>query len=167
MRHPDGFSLLETVFALTLLLVVALGLLPLGIIATTTSENQGHLVGRTTAYAQGKLEQLLALSYGDLASDTRVFPAAAAGGSGLSVGGSSDPNAPVDLYADYLDINGVLVPSAGGQPPASWFYKRVWVVESPSANLKQITVTAIVRTPVGRVGPPPQTTIAALKTNPF
>jgi hypothetical protein len=85
----------------------------------------------------------------------------------LSVGGSSDPNAPVDLYADYLDINGVLVPSAGGQPPASWFYKRVWAVASPSANLKEITVTAIVRTPVGRVGPAPQTTIVALKTNPF
>src|SRR5262249_27375809 len=75
LTTPAGFSLLETVFALSLLLVVSLGLLPLGMIATTTTENQGHLMARTTEYAQDKLEQLLALTYGDLTSDTRVFPA--------------------------------------------------------------------------------------------
>ena len=29
-------------------------------------------------------------------------------------------------------------------PPANWYYKRVWQVSTPSANLKQITVTATV-----------------------
>ena len=48
-------------FALSLMTIMALGLLPLGVIATTTTENQGHLAARTTEYAQDKLEQLLAL----------------------------------------------------------------------------------------------------------
>ena len=74
-QTENGFGLVETMMALTVLLVVALGILPLGIIATTTTENQGHLSARTTEYAQDKLEQLLALSYGDTTSDTREFPA--------------------------------------------------------------------------------------------
>jgi type II secretory pathway pseudopilin PulG len=162
-----GFSLIETVFALSLLLIVSLGLLPLGIIATTTTENQGHLMARTTEYAQDKIEQLLALSYGDTTSDTREFPSTELGGSGLTVGGSADPQTPVELYVDYLDINGTMVPSEGTDPPAGWFYKRVWEVTSPSTNLKEVTVTTIVTSAVGGVGRVPQTTIKALKTFPF
>lgn len=166
IRHEQGFSLVETVIALSLLMVVALGLLPLGVIATTTTENQGHLSARTTEYAQDKLEQMLSLSWGDTTSDTRVFPASDLGGSGLSVGGSADPDNPVNLYVDYLDINGTLIPSAGGDPDG-WFYKRVWSVTLPSAQLKQVTVTAVVKIAVGGVGMIPQSTITALKTSPF
>lgn len=163
----QGFSLVETVFALTILMIVALGLLPLGVIATTTTENQGHLSARTTEYAQDKLEQLLALAWGDSTSDTRVFPASELGGSGLTIGGSADPNAPVDLYVDYLDINGTLLPAGPGEEPPGWFYKRVWSVTNPEPKLKQITVTAIVRSAVGSVGMVPQSTVTALKTFPF
>jgi prepilin-type N-terminal cleavage/methylation domain-containing protein len=166
-RGQSGFSLIETVFALSLLLIVALGLLPLGIVATTTTENQGHLSARTTEYAQDKLEQLLALAYGDTTSDTRVFPATDLNGSGLTPGGSSNPAAPVNLYADYLDINGTLIPSVGGAEPPGWFYKRVWQVTVPQGNLKEITVTAIVKSAVGGVGRVPQSTVKALKTFPF
>jgi len=165
--RETGFSLIEVVIALCVLLIVAVGLLPLGVVATTTTENQGHLTARTTEYAQDKLEQLLALSYGDTTSDTRVFPATELNGSGLTIGGSADPDAPVEFYADYLDINGTLIPSAGNVAPANWFYKRVWSVSSPAANLKQITVTAIVNRSVGNVGLVPQSTVSALKTFPF
>ena len=163
----EGFSILETMFAICLLFVVSIGLLPLGLIATTTTENQGHLMARTTEYAQDKMEQLLALSYGDNSSDTRVFPATDLGGSGLAVGGSTNPAAPVDLYADYLDINGTLLPSVGGVPPANWYYQRVWAITSPSVNLKQITVTATTQTAVGGIGRIPRATVASLKTFPF
>ena len=61
--------------ALMIVFVAAAGLLPLGIVAFSTSENQGHLSARASEYAQDKLEQLMALSYGDTTSDTRVFPA--------------------------------------------------------------------------------------------
>ena len=166
-RAQEGFSLLETVMALSLLLVVSLGVLPLGIIATTTTENQGHLMARTTEYAQDKMEQLMALSYGDSTSDTRVFPASDTGGTGLTIGGSSNPDAPVALYVDYLDINGSLIPSSGTTAPQDWFYKRVWQISSPSANLKQLTVTARVKTAVGGFGIVPQSSISVLKTFPF
>jgi hypothetical protein len=126
-------------------------------------------MARTTEYAQDKLEQLMVLAYGDSTSDTRVFPATFAGGSGLSIGGSADPAAPVDLYVDYLDINGnVLAGGAGGAAPATWFYQRVWRVTSPAANLKQITVTATVRAAAaGGAGLIPRSTVTSLKTFPF
>ena len=84
----------------------------------------------------------------------------------MAVGGNSNPNAPVNGYVDYLDIDGNLLPSGGGAP-AGWFYKRVWQITSPSANLKQITVTTIVAASVGGRGQLPQSTAVALKTNPF
>jgi len=167
LQKPEGFTLLETVFALSMLLIVAAGIMPLGLMAVKTTENQGHLAARTTEYAQDKLEQLMALSYGDSTTDTRVFPATDVNGSGLLLGGNSDPNAPVNLYVDYLDINGNLIASAGGAPEG-WYYKRVWQVSTPKANLKQITVTATVRVASqGGVGDLPKSTVTALKTSPF
>jgi len=165
----EGFTLLETVFALSMLLIVAAGIMPLGLIAVKTTENQGHLAARTTEYAQDKLEQLISLSYGDSTTDTRVFPSADTGGSGLTIGGSSDPDAAVNLYVDYLDIDGNLFAAgAGGGAPDGWYYKRVWQVSSPRANLKQISVSATVRVASqGGVGDLPRSTLVALKTFPF
>jgi prepilin-type N-terminal cleavage/methylation domain-containing protein len=167
LRAEHGFSLLESVIALSLLLIISLGLLPLGVIATTTTENQGHLMARATEYAQDKMEQLLALSYGDVTSDTRIFPASETDGSGLAIGGSSDPEAPVELYVDYLDVAGTLLASEGTTAPANWYYKRVWEVESAGTNLKLITVTVTVKSAVGSTGRIPQATVASLKTFPF
>lgn len=160
-----GVSLIETLVAMALLLISIAGLGSMGVVGLTTTENQGHLAARTTEYAQDKMEQLLVLAYGDTDSDTRVFPAAAAGGTGLAIGGSANAAAPVDGYVDYLDQNGNLLP-AGVGAPAGWFYKRVWAITSPSANLKQITVTATVSLPLGRAMPP-TATVTVLKSFPF
>jgi hypothetical protein len=165
----DGFSILETVIALALLMIVALGLLPLGVIATTNTENQGHLMARTTEYAQDKMEQLLSLSFGDVTSDTRVFPALETGGSGLAIGGSSDPAAPVEKYVDYLDVDGTLLASVGTTAPDGWYYKRVWQVAyvTGSTTLKKVTVTATVKNAVGNTGRIPRASVASLKSFPF
>ena len=166
-RREDGFTLIETVFALVILMIVAAGVMPLALVAVKATENQGHLAARTTEYAQDKLEQLMALSYGDSATDTRVFPSADLGGSGLSIGGNSNPAAPVALYVDYLDIDGNLIENAVDAGTV-WFYKRVWSVSNPRAELKLITVTATVRVASqGGVGELPRSTVSALKTNPF
>jgi type II secretory pathway pseudopilin PulG len=168
-RSEAGFSILETVIALSIMMVVALGLLPLGVIATTDTENQGHLMARATEYAQDKMEQLLSLSFGDTTSDTRVFPATDTGGTGLAIGGSSDPSAPVANYVDYLNIDGTLLASSVTTAPNNWFYKRVWQVSyvTGSTTLKQVTVTAIVKTAVGGRVRVPQATIASIKSYPF
>lgn len=166
LQSDQGSSLIETVVATALLLVVIGGLGSMGVVGMMTTENQGHLAARTTEYAQDKMEQLLVLAWGDSTSDTRVFPAAPGGGTGLSVGGSANPAAPVAGYADYLDKSGTLIATADGSAPTGWFYKRVWAVSSPMANLKQIEVTVTVESTLGRTAPP-RSTVTSLKTFPF
>jgi hypothetical protein len=164
-QSEAGVSLVETLAATALILVAMAGLGSMGVVGMTTTENQGHLAARCTEYAQDKMEQLLVLAWPDTTSDTRVFPATNAGGTGLAVGGSSNPAAPVNGYVDYLDQNGNLLPAAGAAP-ADWFYQRVWSVTNPSVGLKQITVTATVRRTLGQ-GMLPVSTVTALKTDPF
>ena len=179
--HPlqAGMSLLEVTIALAILLIASVGIMTMGTVAIATTENQGHLAARTAEYAQDKMEQLSSLSYGDPATDTIAFPPTSTGGSGLTVGGSSDPNSPVTTpgtgYVDYLDISGQPTTSTG-----AWFYIRVWQVSYPATTptcvvsgstvpcLKQITVTAKVRRQVGApAGALPQSTLTTLKSSPF
>lgn len=164
-QNEAGVSLVETLAATALILIAMAGLGSMGILGMTSTENDGHLAARCTEYAQDKMEQLLVLAYDNTTSDTRVFPSTDAGGTGLAVGGSSAPAAPAAGYVDYLDQNGNLLP-AGAGVPADWFYVRVWAVSSPSLNLKQVTVTATVRSTLGRYAPP-SSTVTALKTFPF
>ena len=149
-----------------MILVAIAGMGSMGVVGMTSTENQGHLAARCTEYAQDKMEQLLVLAWGDTDADTRVFPAAAVGGTGLTApGGSSNALAPVNGYVDYLDQNGNLLASGNGVP-ANWFYVRAWSITSPSVNLKLITVTATVRSTLGSKMPP-SSTVTALKTFPF
>ena len=163
-----GFSLLETMIALCILAVVAAGVLPLGILAAKMSENNGHLSARTAEYAQDKIEQLVALAYGDATTDTRVFPAPAAGGSGLAIGGSIVTAAPVGHSTPTIWTSTATVLAAGGGPPAGWYYMRAWQITQPRANLKQIIVVARVNAlAFGGPGLLPQSTVSVLKTSPF
>ncbi|HEX5070636.1 MAG TPA: prepilin-type N-terminal cleavage/methylation domain-containing protein [Vicinamibacterales bacterium] len=166
-RSDDGSSLVEVVVAMAIMATLAAGLMAMAGIALTQSENQGHLAARTAEYAQDKMEQLLVLAFGDAATDTRVFPAASNGGTGLAVGGSANPAAPVDGYVDYLDARGnLLAPPGGGGAPAGWFYARAWQVTSLSATLKEVRVTATVARGIGRQQTP-TATLVTLKTFPF
>ena len=62
VRDQRGFSLVETMVALCLLLVVTAEVLPLAVLTFRISENHGHLLARATEYAQDKLEQPPVLS---------------------------------------------------------------------------------------------------------
>jgi hypothetical protein len=163
-----GTTLVETMVATGLLLAVMAGLMGMVPLATNITENQGHLSARTTEYAVDKMEQLLELTYGDVQSNTTVFPSVNTLGTGLAIGGSSNPAAPVVGFADYLDARGnVLCTTASpctATPPATWYYKRVWQISSPSANLKQISVTATVKTSVANAVLA-KSTVSAYKTN--
>src|SRR5216684_6031238 len=163
-KSQTGMSLVETMIALGLLLVVAAGVLSLGGIALATTENQGHLAARTAEYAQDKMEQLLVLRYPDIQTDTTVFPSVITGaGTGLQVGGGLNPNAPVAGYADYLDTFGNVV-GAG----ANWQYIRVWqITQNATQTLKTVSVLSRVRAGVGQPQFLPRSTVVALKSKPF
>jgi hypothetical protein len=155
-RHPSGESgttLIETAIACSILVVAMIGLLGMLGMATSITENEGHLSARTSEYAVDKLEQLLELTYGDTQSDTTLFPSVTSGGTGLAIGGSSDPAAPAAGYADWLDADGKPLCSSdtpcGATPPSTWYYARVWQVAQPSDHLKLITVTSTIKNSVG------------------
>jgi Tfp pilus assembly protein PilV len=179
LAGQDGTTIIEVVIASAILVTLMAGLMSLAGLAISTTENQGHLAARTTEYAQDKMEQLLALAYGDTTSDTTVFPATSAGGTGLAVGGSSNTTTPVAKYVDYLDQSGNLCgsPSAlaasppcaapsGTTPPMGWFYQRVWAVSQAGTNLKQVTVTATIARGFGGANKA-VSVLTVLKTNPF
>jgi hypothetical protein len=166
LRDESGSSLIETTIALAILLTAVMGLLGLIALTAKITEDQGHLAARATEYAQDKMEQLLALAFGDATSNTAVFPATPAGGTGLAVGGSADPAAPAAGYVDWLDVSGNLLISNGTTAPPDWFYKRVWQITTPEANLKQVTVTTIVKFSMSQTQLP-QATVSALKSFPF
>lgn len=181
LTSERGTTLIETAIATGMLLVVMAGLLGMAALATTYTENHGHLEARTTEYAQDKMEQLLALAYGDSNSDTVQFPAPPTGGSGLgpttlaqgAAVGSLNTAVPTNLYVDWLAADGSLL-GGGAAEPATWFYERVWEIKclsgpctsSPPAGLKQISVTSTVRTSVGRTLIP-KSTVVALKASEF
>jgi len=189
-----GMTLIETIIALAVLFIVASGLTGLATVAIITTENQGHLATRTAEYAQDKMEQLMSLKYDDdpangSGSDTitvsstqncvqfLVTASCATGGSGLAIGGTSDPDcgdaghpACVNLYVDYLDIDGN--PKGGGLvAPADWFYKRVWQISAPAgtSNLKRIRVACKTRYVIGsqRNGKEPRSVLTMIKSWPF
>jgi hypothetical protein len=176
----SGTTLIEVVIASALLVTLMAGLMSLAGLAISTTENQGHLAARTTEYAQDKMEQLMALAYADATSDTRVFPATPAGGTGLLPGGSSNTSAPVEFYVDYLDENGNLcgttgaacVAPVGTTPPTGWFYQRVWAIADSTndgtlaAGLKRITVTATIFRGFGGATKA-ASTLTVLKARPF
>src|SRR5215831_17699588 len=105
-----GASMIETVVALVILTIGAVGVMGVLSIAVSQNWNQGDRATRTTEYAQDKMEQLLALNFNDSSSDTRVYPTASSGGTGLggtmsgssTVGGTTS-GSPVTNYVDYID----------------------------------------------------------------
>ena len=179
LAGEEGTTLIETAIASGILLVTLAGLMSMGTLATMHTENQGHLAPRTTEYAQDKMEQLLALAYGDTTSNTVVFPATTGGGSGLTVGGGSNTAAPVNTYVDWLSQDGSLL-GGGAAQPATWFYERVWQVtcasaayvpaqactDNPAAGVKQLSVTVTVRSSVGGFMLA-KSTVVALKASQF
>src|SRR5258708_15228287 len=124
----SGMTLIESIVAVAILLIVSSGMLALAIVATLTTENQGHLGARTTEYAQDKMEQLLGLAYGDSISDTTQATTATSGGTGLTIssggGTTSDPKRTVALCGAHLDVAGNPLTSRRTTPPSASCYKR-------------------------------------------
>jgi hypothetical protein len=175
-KGQAGISLIETMVALGILMIISLGILTMAIVSMTTTENQGHLAARTTEYAQDKMEQLLGLQFTDgqagagLGTDTTSIDTVnntytlGTGGNGLLAGGSLTTR--TNGYVDYLDANGN--PLGGGSTqPTNAFYIRMWQITDTTASIKTISVKVSAVTGVNNKNAAPNSTVTSLKSSPF
>jgi Tfp pilus assembly protein PilV len=167
-RKQHGFTLLETMFATMILMIGVTGLMTLFVVAAVRNTNNGDQATRTTEYAQDKMEQLLALTYGDNSSNVTGFPTTSGSCCGLTPGGSlTNLNNP--YYFDYIDTAGT--PVASVTAPNSVAYTRYWYIETPSGlpNMKRITVKVVANLTIGANGVAsslsPTTTLVSFKSS--
>ena len=151
-RGRCGFSLIETMIALAILLIVMSALFSPFVIAIAQNESQGNVATRATELTQDKMEQLLALTF----NDANLGGAMAAS----STVGSVPPAAAVTSYVDYLDPTGATTTSAAK------FFTRQWSISTDaSATLKTITVVVTAKNAVADIGVAPSTTLVCYKSS--
>jgi type II secretory pathway pseudopilin PulG len=171
-RREQGFTILETLIAVVVLMIGAVGVAGVFAVAIGTNKSQGEIATRTIEYAEDKMEQLQSLAYLDAATDTTKWPTTPVGGTGLggamagnaTVGGIAQ-GAPVAGYVDYLDAVGNVCTGAvcpNGRPV---FYQRQWMIQTNAVGtLKSITVVAWDLTNLGSRGQAPSTTLVSSKS---
>jgi hypothetical protein len=123
--------------------------------AMSTSTNlAARNAGTTMIFAEQKLEQLRALSFtldsaglpvNDAATDTSVYPPAAAGGTGLSPSPTNTIQSNTDGYVDYLDMHGKSL-GGGATVPNNTAYIRRWSVEPLPTNPNNIIILQVLVT---------------------
>jgi hypothetical protein len=172
-KFQAGMTMIDTIVALGIFLVVAAGVIELFAMASATG-SQRPSVARTAEFARDKMEQLLEFCAGASDSERALTGGTKKiGGTSLagctdrtasartpSLGGSLDTKRPAAQYVDYLDGNGIPVPST-----AQWQYIRVWQISVPSGaavGTKQIAVKAQARLAASN-GVTPEFTIATTK----
>jgi type II secretory pathway pseudopilin PulG len=186
LRSERGSTLIETMVAIAILIIVVVGLLPVFAIGIQTTNQQGDMATRTTEYAQDKMEQLLTLNainltsdgFNDGTTDTTVFPSVTDGSTGCTGSGANTcglggtmaasttvgsvpPAAAVKYFVDYLDTNGNLLTSSTGAE-----YTRQWQVSTDSTgNLKTITIVSSSLKAAGVMGLAPTSTLVCVKSN--
>jgi len=152
-----GFSLVETLIAMFILVVALLALSQLFSMAIVLNKNGGRDATKTTVFAHDKMEELNSLAFGDTTTNVSVDPPYPATGKGLSPGGSILPAAPVTNYVDYLDQNGVRTAAA------SAVFSRQWEITAESGTLKRISV-AVTSNRSFSLGAAPATFVVGYKT---
>lgn len=150
----SGFSLLEVLFATTILIVGVASLANL--FAVSTKSNTSARSTTTAALlATQKMEQLRGLQWGfdtlglplsDTTSDTTVVPENPTGGTGLSPSPSGTLGSNTVGYVDYLDANGVSLGGASTTPPTGAIFIRRWSVEPLPTNPNNTLVLQILVT---------------------
>jgi prepilin-type N-terminal cleavage/methylation domain-containing protein len=139
-----GFTLIEMMFAVALLLIGVLAIASIFGTAASSVHSQGDL-GESVAICESKMEALRTLNFSDTSTDTTtlnaqgVFPST--GGTGLTPGGST--TSAMTGYSDYLDANGAYTKAS------SAIYMRMWKVTdlgTAPADSKKIAVRCVDQT---------------------
>jgi type II secretory pathway pseudopilin PulG len=148
-----GFSLLEVLFATTILIVGVAGLAQLFAMSTKTNTS-----ARATTFAavlaQQKMEQLRSLTWGfdnaglpltDTSTNTTSAVESPTGGRGLTPSPSGTLGANTDGYCDFVDGNGQSM-GGGIAPPPSTVYIRRWSIEPLPTNPNNTIVVQVLVT---------------------
>jgi prepilin-type N-terminal cleavage/methylation domain-containing protein len=154
MDRDRGFSLLEVLFATTVLTVALAGLAHLFAVATRANSS-----ARATTYAailaQQKMEQLRNLTYAfdslgvprtDFDTDISMVPELPNGGTGLQPSPAGALGANTVGYVDYLDANGRSLGGLQTKPPPGAVYIRRWSVEPLPINPNNTIVLQVLVT---------------------
>ena len=150
-----GFSLVEVLIAITILLVALMALAHLAAMSTGANTS-ARITTNASILAAQKMEQLHALAWGfdahgqplsDTTTDLTTSPPTAGQGVGLSPapGGVLTANTPG--YCDFLDASGRTLAGAGSTPAGTIFIRR-WSVnplaqDSDHTLVFQVLVTRV------------------------
>lgn len=186
----QGVTLIETLIAV---LIAVFGVFTLGqvlFLAMVNNKNQGAEVTRATIYAQDKMEKLLSLNYANCTLSPSSQPASCnttnISGSGWTEGlyqgghvtplvGSCPTSGTSVGYIDFLDANGLQVPSGGATScsaltnvPVS--YIRMWQVTALASTggpeIREIIVSVYAQSAVSAVGGKPIVQLTSFISNP-
>jgi prepilin-type N-terminal cleavage/methylation domain-containing protein len=148
-----GFSLLEVLFATTILVVGVAGLAQLFALSTRTNSS-----ARATTFAsllaQEKMEQLRSLTWGfdslglpltDTSTNISSATQNPTGGRGLTPSPVGTLGSNTDGYCDYLDGTGKSLGS-GSNPPNGAVYIRRWSIEPLPTNPNNTLVLQVLVT---------------------
>jgi prepilin-type N-terminal cleavage/methylation domain-containing protein len=136
-----GFSLVETLVAIAILMVVAESMAQL-FSSGQRSNARARAFSVASVLAAEKMEQLRSLSWGfdvtgtlstDTSADLRVSPERPSGGVGLRASPVDALDRNVDGYCDFLDVDGASL-GGGSSPPLNTSYIRRWSVAPLAAD---------------------------------
>ena len=153
-----GFSLVEVLFALVLLMVAALGSAQLFAVAVARNANARHQTSTTVLAAQ-KMEQLRALTWGfdplnpgfpasDTTSNLSENPVTG-NGQGLNPSPTDTIDQNTAGYVDYLDKRGQWVGTGAVAPPTAQYIRR-WNIRPLPTNPNNTLILQVLVTTVHR-----------------
>lgn len=154
--HERGFSLIEVMVAVALLVTAIAGVAQLSIVSARANEAT-RSAATIEWLAREKLEQLTALAWtaddavlpvSDYATNVAQTPIQSAGGFGLSLSPSDSLASAVAGYVDYLDAAGQWV-GQGGSPPRAARWQRRWRIEALTGQPDTVVIQVVV-SPLGR-----------------
>jgi prepilin-type N-terminal cleavage/methylation domain-containing protein len=184
-KTEAGFTLIETMLACVILTICATGILSLFTISVIKNANRGDDATRTTEYAQDKMEQLMALQFQDVTSNTifhfdgtKMYPPClnfsmtnpCSAGTGLTAPGGSLTTDTAG-YVDYISLSNVSNTWVSSDSLTGASFVRRWHITLDSTTKVKIIEVSVISLKGLAVsssklmdGITPQTTVVSQKT---
>jgi type II secretory pathway pseudopilin PulG len=159
ISEESGFTLVESLIAIIVLLAGLLSMAQVLAYTVIASKTHGHDSATTTSMAQDKMEELINLRFNDKTTNLTVNAPYPTTGKGLTAGGSIPPNNPVAGYADYLNRAGQRTTVT-----SQIAFTRQWQITNDASGLLKTIAVNVTSNKSFDMGGPPSTTLVTLKT---